>query len=171
MTLNKGPFTGIDGKAEDKAEAIKRLFPDAETERNQLTMMTRTPPHMVMALVHFRMVEEALAFLQKQEAKAYVARQAALSGDTNLQERMIAEQGLLSADDEDFDEEKLQAEIQAFLSGEREELNLLKIFREEYDLRMISRNGEGRSELIEIFSNLAKGSKEDKEPSRDLVFD
>lgn len=170
MTLSKNPFA-VDNKAEDKTEAIKRLFPDAETERNQLTMMTRTPPHMVMALVHFRMVEEALDFLQRQEGKAFVAKQAAMAGDTTLQERMIAEQGLLSADSEDFDEERVKAEIQSFLNGEREELNLLKVFREEYDLRMISRNGEGRSELIEIFSNLSRGGKEEKEPSRDMVFD
>lgn len=169
MSLQRGPF-GIDNKAEDKTEAIKRLFPDAETERNQLTMMTRTPPHMVMSLVHFRMVEEALDFLQRQEAQAFIARQAAISGDTTLEEEMLKEQSLLSSDDEEFDAERLQEEFRAFLSGEGRELNLLKIFREEYDLRMISRNGEGRSELIEIFSNLAKG-KEEKEVSRDMVFE
>ncbi|KKN55133.1 hypothetical protein LCGC14_0585050 [marine sediment metagenome] len=170
MTLQRSPFT-VDNRSEDKTEAIKRLFPDAETERNQLTMMTRTPPHMVMALVHFRMVEEALNFLQEQEARIFKAERNALAGDTALQERMIEEQGLLSPESEDFDPEKVKAQFQAFLDGDREELNLLRVFREEYDLRMISRNGEGRSELIEIFSNLSKGTKDEKEPSRDMIFE
>lgn len=170
MTLSsKNPF--ITERSEDRTEAVKRLFPDAETERNQLTMMTRTPPHMVMALVHFRMVEEALNFLQRHEAQAFIAQQAALDGDTSLEEKLIEDQSLSSPDDEEYDAEKLQEEFRAFLSGEGQGLNLLRVFREEYDLRMISRNGEGRSELIEIFSNLSKGSKDEKEPSRDMIFE
>lgn len=152
---------------EDKTEAVSRLFPDKNADRSQLTMMTRTPPHMIMSLVHMRMVEETVAFVQRREREAKVAMALAKTGDTSALDSLLDEQGLIDPEAENFDADELREQFRRMVAGEDEfeELNLLKIFREEYDLRMISRNGEGRSELIEIFSTLSKGKDDDKDSS------
>lgn len=40
--------------------AIKRLYPDGDKDPRELSMVTETPPHMIMPLVRMRMVSESL---------------------------------------------------------------------------------------------------------------
>ncbi len=40
--------------------AIRRMFPSGGTEEDQLSMITETPPHMVMPLVRMKLVAAAM---------------------------------------------------------------------------------------------------------------
>lgn len=153
---------------EDKEFGIKKLFPDQEADRNQLTMVTRTPPHMIIQSVVTRMMEETLEFVTRLEAEIKLGMIEAAEGDDTRIKKIKAQQGLLDPDEVDVDE--LKEEYEKVIRGEGKTLNLLRIAREEFDLRMISRNGEGRAEMIDILSTQARANKDDDSGS-EVVWD
>lgn len=156
-------------KNEDKEFGIKKLFPDGDADRNQLTMVTRTPPHMIIQSVVTRMMEETLDYVTRLEAEIKLGMIEASEGDDTRIKKIKAQQGLLDPSEVDIDE--LKEEYEKVIRGEGKTLNLLKIAREEFDLRMISRNGEGRAEMIDILSTQARANSKDDDSGSDVIWE
>ena len=139
---------------QERNEAIEYLFPDVKTEigSEQLVMVTRTPPHMIMNLVRLEMIEAAMEHILAREKVVESAQ-----GDTEKLAALTVDSEKFLPDELDANEISAEDYLEA-VSGELE-LNLVKVFRVAYDRRMIARNGEGRAEAIDIYSQEASPEK------------
>lgn len=135
MTIRRGMD---DSTARERA--IEELFPNATPEA-KLAMVSRTPGHMIMPLVRMRLITRMLSYAKevhdKMEANPDV-----------LEDGFIAQ--------EDFDKMGAGEYLDLIAS----DINLVDVFINEYDTRMIGREGAGRDDMKEIFGDLNRKSDE-----------
>lgn len=136
---SRRPFGGDETARE---RAIQELFPNASKEA-KLAMVSRTPGHMIMPLVRMRLISRMLAYAKEVHSK--------IGEDDEGDE--IAD-GFISQ--ETFDNMKAGEYLELVTS----DINLVDVFIEEYDTRMIGREGAGRDDMKEIFGDLQKKGDE-----------
>lgn len=145
---------------ESKQEALASLFPPS-TEPEQLSMVSRTPPDMVLSLVFLEVIEAALDYTALQERKY---KEADEKGEEALVE--LYEENADFIDPEDADLDEYEDVVAKKPKTDTENINLIRVFRMAFDRRMISKNGLGRSEMMEIL--MGAGDGEDNIPSISL---
>lgn len=84
--------------------AVKKLYPDSEVSPDELSMVTDTPPHMIMSMVRMEVVSESLNPVRKKSLMrvwmdAYDRRMISKSGNGRRQFIQIMDQQARSADD------------------------------------------------------------------------
>lgn len=142
MTMPR-PLGGNRGEDEARQKAIEELFP-LDDQDSKLAMVARTPRVMVMPMTRMRMIARTMDFVTQ------VWRRWNENPDDPLLKDFITP------------EELEEIGMDTYIAEGAKNLNLIKVFIQEFDVRMIGANGDGRSDMKEIFGQFVMKSEEAK---------